>query len=54
MTKWFYQIYKMTEVIIDTKPNYKIDNLPERYNEALLKWKELTLKGKKTVMWRKN
>ena len=30
-------MYKITEINNDTIPSYKIDNLPERYNEALLK-----------------
>ena len=36
-TNWSYKIYKITEIIDDTIPSYKIDNLPERYNESLLK-----------------
>ena len=35
-TNWSYKIDKITEVIIDTIPSYKIDQLSERYNEALL------------------
>ena len=49
-TNWSYKLYKITEIIIDTIPSYKIDNLPERYNEALLKKTELTLKENKNVM----
>ena len=30
-------LYKITAIRNDTKPSYKIDNLPERYNESLLK-----------------
>ena len=37
MTNCSYELYKITEVITDTIPSYKIDNLKERYNEALLK-----------------
>ena len=33
-------MYKITEIINDTIPNYKIDNIKERYNEALLKKKQ--------------
>ena len=41
-TNWSYKMYKKTEIINDTIPRYKIDNLKERYNEALLKKTELT------------
>ena len=40
---WSYKLYKLTEIINDTIPSYRIDNLPERYNEALLKKTELTM-----------
>ena len=49
-TNWSYKIYKITEIINDTIPSYKIDNLPERYNESLLKKTELSLKQNKDVM----
>ena len=49
-TNWSYKLYKITEVINDTIPSYRLDNLPERYNEALLKKTELTLKQNNTVM----
>ena len=49
-TNWSYKLYKITEIINDTIPSYKIDNLQERYNEALLKKTELTLKENKAVM----
>ena len=35
-TNWSYQIYTITEVIHDTIPSYRIDDLPERYNQNLL------------------
>ena len=47
-TNWFYKLYKITEIITDTIPSYKIDNLKERYNEALLKKTNLTIK--KTIV----
>ena len=47
---WLYKLYKITEITNDTKLSYRIDNLPERYNEALLKTTELTLKENKDVM----
>ena len=43
-TNWSYKMYKITEIINDTIPSYKIDNLKERYNESLLKKTELTMK----------
>ena len=49
-TNWSYKLYKITEIINDTIPSYKIDNLPERYNESLLKKTELSLKQNKDVM----
>ena len=42
-TNWSYKLYQITEVIDDTIPSYRIDHLPERYNEALLKKSKLTL-----------
>ena len=36
-TNWSYKMYKITELINDTIPSYKIDKLKERYNESLLK-----------------
>ena len=53
-TNWSYKMYKITEIINDTKPSYKIDNLKERYNESLLKKTELTLKQNKDVMKKLN
>ena len=49
-TNWSYKLYKITEIINDTIPSYKIDNLPERYNESLLKKTELTMKENDNVM----
>ena len=49
-TNWSYTLYKVTEIINDTIPSYKIDNLPERYNESLLKKTELSRKENKDVM----
>ena len=49
-TNWSYKLYKITEIINDTIPSYRIDNLKERYNESLLKKTELTLKENKDVM----
>ena len=49
-TNWSYKLYKITEIINDTIPAYKINNLPERYNESLLKKTELTMKENDDVM----
>ena len=49
-TNWSYKLYKITEIINDTIPSYKIDNLPERYNESLLKKTDLTMKENKDFM----
>ena len=49
-TNWSFKLYKITEIINDTIPSYKIDNLSERYNESLLKKTELTMKENKDVM----
>ena len=35
-TNWSYKLYTIREVIHDTNPSYRIDYLPERYNENLL------------------
>ena len=50
-TNWSYILYKNTEIINDTIPSYRLDNLPERYNESLLlKKTDLTLKENKDIM----
>ena len=49
-TNWSYTLYKVTEIIEDTIPSYKIDNLKERYNESILKKTELSMKENKDVM----
>ena len=53
-TNWSYKLYKITEIINDRIPSYKIDNLPERYNEALLKKTELTMTENNSVMKKLN
>ena len=49
-TNWSYNLYKITEIIKDTIPSYRLDNLPERYNESLLKKTVLTMKENDSVM----
>ena len=53
-TNWSYKLYKITEIVNDTVPSYKINNLPERYNEFLLKKTELVLKENDAVMKKLN
>ena len=53
-TNWSYKLYNITEIVKDTLPVYKIDDLKERYNEALLKKTELTLKENNAVMKKLN
>ena len=53
-TNWSYKLYKITGTVNDTIPSYKIDNLPERYNESLLKKTELSMKKNKDVMKKLN
>ena len=49
-TNWSYKLYKITEIVNDTIPSYKINNLSERYNESLLKKTELSMKENDNVM----
>ena len=49
-TNWSYKLYTITEVIHDTIPSYRIDYLPERYNENLLLPTKLTLEQNNQVM----
>ena len=53
-TNWSYKLYKITEIINDTIPSYKINNLPERYNESILKKTDLTIKENNSVMKKLN
>ena len=49
-TNWSYKLYTITEVIHDTIPSYRIDYLPERYNENLLLPTKLSLKQNNQIM----
>ena len=49
-TNYIYKLYTITEVINDTIPSYRINYLPERYNQNLLLPTKLTLDEKKKVM----
>ena len=50
-TSWSYKVYKDTEIIKDTIPSYRIDNLSELYNKAFFEKKtNLTVKKTDTMM----
>ena len=49
-TNYSYKLHIITEVIHDTIPSYRIDYLPERYNENLLLLTKLTLDENNQVM----
>ena len=49
-TNWSYKLYTITEVIHGSIPSYRIDYLPERYNQNLLLPTKLTLEENNQVM----
>ena len=49
-TNWSYKLYTITEIIHDTIPSYRLDYLPERYNENLLLPTKLSLEQNNQVM----
>ena len=49
-TNYSYKLYTITEVIHDTIPSYRIDYLPERYNQNLLLPTKLSLDENNEVM----
>ena len=49
-TNYSYILYTITEVIHDTIPSYKLNYLPERYNENLLLPTKLTLEQNNQIM----
>ena len=53
-TNWSYKLYTITEVIHDTIPSYRIDYLPERYNENLLLPSKLSLEENNQIMKKLN
>ena len=53
-TNYSYKLYTITEVIHDTIPSYRINYLPERYNENLLLPTKLTLDENNQVMEKLN
>ena len=54
ITNWSYKLYTITEVIHDTIPSYRIDYLPERYNQNLLLPSKLTLDENNQIMKKLN
>ena len=53
-TNWSYNLYTITEIIHDTIPSYRINYLPERYNEILLSPSKLTLDENNQIMKKLN
>ena len=53
-TNWSYKLYTITEVIYDTIPSYRIDYLPERYNQNLLLPTKLLLDENNHIMKKLN
>ena len=49
-TNYSYKLYTITEIIHDTIPSYRINYLPERYNENLLLPTKLTLDENNKIM----
>ena len=49
-TNYSYKLYTITEIIHDTIPSYRIDYLPERYNQNLLLPTKLSLEENNQVM----
>ena len=49
-TNYSYELYTITEIIHDAIPSYRINYLPERYNENLLLPTKLTLEQNNQVM----
>ena len=53
-TNYSYKLYTITEIIHDTIPSYRIDYLPERYNENLLLPTKLSLEENNEVLKKLN
>ena len=53
-TNYSYRLYTITEVIHDTIPSYRIDYLPERYNENLILPSKLSLDENNQIMKKLN
>ena len=53
-TNWSYNLYTITEIIHDIIPSYRLDYLPERYNQNLLLPTKLTLDENNQIMKKLN
>ena len=53
-TNYSYKLYTITEIIHDTIPSYRIDYLPERYNQNLLLSTKLSLEENNQIMKKLN
>ena len=53
-TNYSYKLYTITEVVHDTIPSYRLDYLPERYNQNLLLPTKLTLDENNQIMKKLN
>ena len=49
-TNWSYNLYTITEVLHHTIPSYRINYLPERYNQNLLLPTKLSLDENNQIM----
>ena len=54
LTNWSNKLYTITQIIDDTIPSYRINYLPERYNEALLRKSQLSQEENDFVMKKLN
>ena len=54
MNNWSQKMYKIIEIINDTIPSYRIDKLPERYDESLLEMTELSMRDNDSVVKKLN
>ena len=52
-TNYSYKLYTITEVVHDTIPSYRIDYIPERYEENLLLPTKLSLEQNNQVLKKK-
>ena len=53
-TNYSYKLYTITEIIHNTIPSYRIDYLPERYNENLLLPTKLSLEQNNKILKKLN
>ena len=53
-TNYSYKLYTITEIIHDTIPSYRLNYLPERYNQSLLLPTKLSLQENNKVMKKLN